>query len=69
MTGRIIRIISNLYTVSTNTKTYECRARGIFRKEDISPLVGDIVEFNESDLVVTKIMPRKMNLLDLRLPI
>lgn len=62
MTGRIIRIISNLYTVSTNTKTYECRARGIFRKEDISPLVGDIVEFNESDLVITKIMPRKNEL-------
>lgn len=62
MTGRIIRIISNLYTVSTNDNTYECRARGVFRDKDITPLVGDIVEFNESDLLITKVMARKNEL-------
>ena len=55
MTGRIIRIISNLYTVSRGEEIYECRARGIFRKEDIIPLVGDIIEFDENDLIITKI--------------
>ena len=62
MTGRIIRIISNLYTVSTNDQIYECRARGLFRKKDITPLVGDIVEFSESDLYITDITPRKNEL-------
>lgn len=62
MTGRIIRIISNLYTVSRGEEIYECRARGIFRKEDIIPLVGDIIEFDENDLIITKINPRKNEL-------
>ena len=62
MTGRIIRIISNLYTVSANNEIYECRARGLFRKKDITPLVGDIVEFSESDLYITDITPRKNEL-------
>ncbi len=41
MEGKIIRIISNLYTVKVNNQEYECRARGKFRNEKITPLVGD----------------------------
>jgi ribosome biogenesis GTPase len=62
MTGRIIKIISNLYTVTDGTKSYECRARGLFRKDEITPLVGDNVEFSESDLYITKILERKNEL-------
>ena len=46
MEGKITRIISNLYTVTTNDKSYDCHARGKFRKDKLTPLVGDIVEFD-----------------------
>lgn len=62
MTGRIIRIISNLYTVESNGKKYECRARGLFRNMEQTPLVGDIVEFNESENYILKINERKNEL-------
>lgn len=52
MQGRIIRIISNLYTVNSDDKTFECRARGLFRNKEITPLVGDIVEFNEENYIL-----------------
>ncbi len=44
--GRIIKALSGFYYVHTSEgKTVECRARGIFRKQNISPLVGDYVTF------------------------
>ena len=39
--GKIVRIISNLYSVLTDTGIIEARARGKFRKDEISPMVGD----------------------------
>lgn len=62
MRGRIIKIISNLYTVSSEDKTYECRARGLFRNKEQTPLVGDIVEFSPSDNYILEIMPRRNEL-------
>lgn len=53
MQGRIIRIISNLYTVESNKQKYQCRARGLFRNKDLTPLVGDIVEFNEDNYILS----------------
>ena len=51
MTGRIVRIISNLYTVEAVNNgrilSCNCRARGKFRNDGLTPLVGDIVDFNE----------------------
>lgn len=45
--GRIIKALSGFYYVHTpEGKTVECRARGIFRKQNISPLVGDYVTFS-----------------------
>ena len=41
--GKIIRIISNLYSVLVNDTIIEARARGKFRKDEISPMVGDEV--------------------------
>lgn len=41
---------------------YECKARGNFRKAEVSPVVGDSVEFSvisENRGVVEKILPRK----------
>ena len=57
-TGKIVKILSNLYTVNADNKLYECRARGKFRFEKISPLVGDIVDFDEKEKYITKIHER-----------
>lgn len=62
MTGQIIRIISNLYTVKSNNKKYECRARGKFKNDNLTPLVGDIVEFDEKENYILSINDRKNEL-------
>ena len=58
-TGRIIKQISNLYTVLSDNKTYDCRARGKFRNDLITPLVGDFVTFDDETLYILEINPRK----------
>lgn len=41
--GRLIKGIGGFYYVETAETIYECKARGIFRKKKITPLVGDLV--------------------------
>ena len=65
--GIIICTSSNVYQVVENGKVYKCLARGKFKKEKISPLVGDEVEFTITNLekqegVVEQILPRKNEL-------
>lgn len=72
MQGIIIENKSNLYKVivTNNNKKeiiYESKVRGKFKKEDISPVVGDIVEITilpEEDgkqkAVIENILPRKV---------
>ncbi len=57
--GKIIRIISNLYTVELEDKTLDCHARGKFRKEKITPLVGDFCYVDEENHYILEIEPRK----------
>ena len=64
MQGIIIKNISNLYYVKAEKKIYEALARGRFKQEEVTPLVGDIVEIEvideeEKKAVINKIMPRK----------
>ena len=62
MTGRIQKALSGFYYVDTGERILTCRARGKFRKEGISPLVGDRVEVRElggGEGFVEKILPRK----------
>ena len=47
MQGRIIKAISGFYYVENEDKIYECKAKGVFRKNGVTPLVGDFVEFEE----------------------
>ncbi|MBU5335196.1 ribosome small subunit-dependent GTPase A [Intestinibacter bartlettii] len=47
--GRIIKGIGGFYYVDTESGLYECRARGIFRKNKITPLVGDFVKISIVD--------------------
>lgn len=63
MRGKIIRGIAGFYYVFTTLGLVECKARGIFRKEKIKPLVGDNVEIevvDEAKLLgnIIRILPR-----------
>ena len=60
--GRIQKALSGFYYVDTGSEVLTCRARGKFRKEGISPLVGDRVEVQElgnGEGVVDKLLPRR----------
>ena len=49
MTGVLTKAISGFYYVSCDGRSYECKARGNFRKAGVSPVVGDSVEFSPTD--------------------
>ncbi len=50
MTGKIMKGIAGFYYVHVEGRgIYECKAKGIFRKEGIKPLVGDDVELDVLD--------------------
>ena len=63
MTGRIFKAISGFYYVADESGAVTaCRARGKFRKDGVSPLVGDIVDYtvlSEAQGVVDAIHPRR----------
>lgn len=59
MQGRITKQISNQYTVTVKKEEYVCNARGKFRNLKLSPVVGDIVEFDANELIINEILPRK----------
>ena len=45
MEGTIVKALSGFYYVSCDEHVYECKARGKFRLDGTSPLVGDKVSF------------------------
>ena len=55
--GRIIKALSGFYYVEDDDKIIQCRARGKFRKDEIKPLVGDYVEYQDN--YIMKLLPRK----------
>lgn len=62
--GIIIKGIGGFYYVEAAEGVYECKARGVFRKEKITPLVGDrvIISINEdsnAENTIDEILPRK----------
>ncbi len=65
MTGKIIKGIAGFYYVHDgHSKTYACKAKGIFRNRNIKPLVGDDVEFTVLDEAdregnIDAILPRR----------
>lgn len=69
MQGKIIKGIAGFYYVYTEEYgVLECKAKGIFRKENIKPLVGDDVELellSEDELTgnITEILERKNELI------
>lgn len=69
MQGKIIKGIAGFYYVHTGEEgTFECKAKGIFRKEKQKPLVGDtvvmdIINPEEKTGTIVKILPRKNQLI------
>lgn len=64
MIGRIIKIVSNDYTVKCEDgNTYICKARGVFRNKKITPLVGDFVKITKEKNLIKEIMKRKNELI------
>lgn len=62
MKGIIVKGIAGFYYVKADDKIYQCKARGIFKKDGITPYVGDevhIEKINEDEAVVNEILPRK----------
>jgi ribosome biogenesis GTPase len=57
--GIIIRQISGFYDVLHDDALIQCKARGVFRKEKITPLVGDRVLVDKDEHLITAVLPRK----------
>lgn len=60
-TGRIIRSISGFYDVQVGSTVVSCRARGILRKENCTPLTGDLVNITmeRGKGMVERVLPRR----------
>ncbi|OAO88694.1 Ribosome small subunit-stimulated GTPase EngC [Geobacillus stearothermophilus] len=43
--GQIIKALSGFYYVLSEGNVFQCRGRGVFRKQKVTPLVGDRVVF------------------------
>ena len=59
--GTIIKAIGGIYVVEAPDGIYECKARGIFRKQEIAPCCGDHVEIEieeDNSGLITKINDR-----------
>lgn len=61
-TGIIAKAMSGFYYVQTKKQYLQCRARGVFRLDGVSPLVGDHVECEATEHgngIITKVLERK----------
>ncbi|MBQ2099432.1 MAG: ribosome small subunit-dependent GTPase A [Lachnospiraceae bacterium] len=68
MQGKIVKGIAGFYYVNAAGTTYECKAKGIFRKDNRKPLVGDDVVLEVLDEEkklgnVVELLPRKSELI------
>lgn len=66
-TGIIVKGVGGFYYVETSSGNIcECKARGVFRKKSLSPLVGDnvVISQNEQGFAsIDEILPRKNSLI------
>ena len=64
MIGKIVKIISNDYTVKLeDNRKLVVKARGVFRNKNIIPLAGDNVRIDENKKIIEEILPRKNELI------
>ncbi len=66
MEGILLKAVGGLYCVETSEGVFDCKARGIFRKQKISPCAGDrviLTDIDKGTAVVDKILPRKNSII------
>lgn len=68
MQGKIVKGIAGFYYVHAGDRLYECKAKGVFRKDNKKPLVGDDVELDVLDEEkalgnINRLLPRKSELI------
>jgi len=68
MQGKIVKGIAGFYYVNVNGTEYECKAKGVFRKDHKKPLVGDdcLLDILDEDKRlgnIREIMPRRSELI------
>lgn len=66
MMGILLKAVGGLYYTETPEGIFECKARGIFRKRNISPCAGDRVVLSDisgNTEVISEILPRKNSLI------
>ncbi|HEY4551736.1 MAG TPA: ribosome small subunit-dependent GTPase A [Bacillaceae bacterium] len=59
--GKIIKALSGFYYVLAEEELIQCRGRGVFRKNKVTPLVGDQVIFqaeNDKEGYIMEVLPR-----------
>jgi ribosome biogenesis GTPase len=64
--GKIVKALSGFYYVLHNDNLIQCRGRGVFRKNKITPLVGDEVVFqaeNDREGYILEVKERKNELI------
>ena len=61
--GKIVKQISNDYTVKVDNRSYICKARGKFRNMGITPLVGDNALIDCNTKCIIEIKSRKNELI------
>ena len=62
MTGHIVKSLSGFFYVKADDEIVRCRARGKFKADSLSPVVGDIVEYSvliDGSGIIDRIKPRK----------
>ena len=62
MIGKIVKQISNDYTVKINDELRVCKARGKFKNMNITPLVGDNVHIDINNNYILDVLDRKNSL-------
>ncbi|QQE80742.1 ribosome small subunit-dependent GTPase A [Alicyclobacillus sp. SO9] len=71
MKGTVVRAFGGFFAVDSEEGTVECKARGVFRKQKVSILVGDVVEWDAvsstdgvvTEGLITKVEPRQTHLI------
>lgn len=68
MQGKIVKGIAGFYYVHAGARLYECKAKGVFRKDNRKPLVGDDVELDVLDEEkglgnISRLLPRRSELI------
>ncbi|KAA0547982.1 ribosome small subunit-dependent GTPase A [Bacillus sp. BGMRC 2118] len=64
--GKIIKALSGFYYVVNEDGITQCRGRGVFRKNKVTPLVGDLVSFeaeNDREGYIMEVFDRKNDLI------